>query len=138
MADADDATLAKLLDRYVYVKAQDTLYDRVARAFVTPLAVRRSHLSEMPVTDGRRRNPDDLLFETEAALRADTLTYRPGSPLIIEEGGVRLLNSWTGTTLIPAEGDPGQFISHLSYLLDGDETALGFLLDWCAHLIQRP
>ena len=30
------------------------------------------------------------------------------------------------------------FLEHLNYILDGDTTAIGYILNWFAHLVQKP
>lgn len=50
---------------------------------------------------------------------------------------MRYLNRWTPRDQ-PLEGDVTPFLEHLTYLYDGDEATIKFVLDWMACLVQKP
>ena len=70
--------------------------------------------------------------------KVDSVTFLPGGPEIIEGHDGRRLNRWRPRDFAPAAGSARPFLDHIAYLFDGDGTAIGFVLDWLAHLVQKP
>jgi len=49
------------------------------------------------------------------------------------------LNTWVGPTAVPCEGDPSIIIQYLETVIcDGDKASSEYLLDYLAHMLQRP
>jgi hypothetical protein len=135
--------VTEVLRRYVYVKALDAFWDRGTRTVVSRDAVRHAHWAEMPVSDdGTVLDPIGVLLKRtwgqSVVDRVDTITFMPGSSEIFTENGAVALNVWTPPDIEPVPGDPSPFIEHIGYILDGDAVAIGYLLDFLAHLIQKP
>ncbi|RUX27064.1 hypothetical protein EOA13_21285 [Mesorhizobium sp. M7A.F.Ca.US.011.01.1.1] len=57
--------------------------------------------------------------------------------LIVEENGMRTLNTWKDGGVAAAEGDTSLWDDHLRYLLPG-EGERRWVLRYLAHLVQRP
>ncbi|RWP54373.1 primase-helicase family protein [Mesorhizobium sp.] len=57
--------------------------------------------------------------------------------LIVEENGIRTLNTWKEGGVAAAEGDASIWHDHLRYLLPG-EGERKWILQYLAHLVQRP
>ncbi|MFD2447192.1 primase-helicase family protein [Vogesella fluminis] len=79
------------------------------------------------------------LFASDHGIqKVDAYEFFPNQPQIVEWDGVRYLNRWTPRDFQPVEGDVTPFLEHLTYLYDGDEASLKFVLDWMACLVQKP
>jgi hypothetical protein len=106
-------------------------------------------------TSGRRRfwypQPDYVLslgFEPEYHEDDDTvfvvterIEFMPGQPEITHDAdGCRVLNLWKPPqwTADDNAGDPRFFLDHLAYVFDNDEPAIEHVLNFLAHLVQRP
>ncbi|UPK32221.1 DUF5906 domain-containing protein [Bradyrhizobium sp. 186] len=72
---------------------------------------------------------------------AERVEFLPGAPEITHDGdGCRVLNLWKPPPWND-EGhteEPAVFLEHLAYLLDNDTPAIEHVLDFLAHLVQRP
>lgn len=72
---------------------------------------------------------------------AEKVGFLPGQGEIAhDKDGCRILNMWQPpiwSVDLSAEV-PTTFIEHVRYLVDDDETALAHLLNFFAHLVQRP
>lgn len=72
---------------------------------------------------------------------AARVEFLPGEPEITHDGdGCRVLNLWKPplwTANGPAE-EPSVFLENLIYILDNDATAIKHVLNFLAHLVQRP
>lgn len=65
----------------------------------------------------------------------DTLVYAP--PPV--EAGPKDYNGWKGLAVSPREGDWSKIYYQLHQVMcRGDEDLLGWLLNWCAALLQKP
>ena len=111
---------------------------------------------------GDRNVPNQYLKRSDAGLiLARVLTaHFPGqptapviqlflhSPLTIEYVGIyshpieereKQLNVWKGWTLQPKQGECGRIMAFLrDVICDGDEEVFRYLLNWLAHMLQRP
>jgi hypothetical protein len=123
------------LARYIYVKIRDQLFDRQTRDFLSVRAVVRAHAHEVP--DGTSIQ-HLLLSGPDAVKKTDGLTFWPGQPEIVTEDGGNRLNLWRRPDLSPREGSVMPFLHHVGRIFDGDETAISFVLDFFAHLVQLP
>ena len=70
--------------------------------------------------------------------RVDKITFLPGSSEIVTEDGAKCLNVWTPPDIVPKAGDASPFLNHIDYILDSDPAAISYLLDYLAHLVQKP
>ncbi|MDJ0390861.1 DUF5906 domain-containing protein [Roseomonas sp. E05] len=123
------------LSRYVYVKGRDQFFDRQTRDFHTLRAVSRAHAHELP----EGTNFTQLLLSgPDAVEKADGVTFWPGQPELVEEDGGMRLNLWRQPGLTAREGRVGPFLRHVAHILDDDETAIHFVLNFLAHLVQQP
>src|SRR5580704_8504396 len=71
----------------------------------------------------------------------DCLDFVPGGEEItFDEDGTIVLNLWQPPPwqLDPKAEAPQLFLEHLAYLFDGDQAAIEHVLNWIAHLVQRP
>ena len=72
---------------------------------------------------------------------AEGLDFLPGQPEITRDAlGRKLLNLWRppGWTSNGTHPEPTLFLEHMRYLFDADQAAIDHVLDFVAHLIQRP
>ncbi|MEY9881778.1 primase-helicase family protein [Bradyrhizobium sp. USDA 329] len=72
---------------------------------------------------------------------AERVEFLPGEPEISHDrDGCRVLNLWTPP---PWDGEgyteePTVFLEHLAYIFDNDSAAIEHVLNFLAHLVQRP
>ena len=130
------AEALQALMRYIYVAALDKLWDRVTRQYLSVGAACRRHAEEY----GEPTDVFELVINNASAVRkVDRVNFRPKQDEIYTDArGGLVLNFWRPTDLKPVEGDATRFLQHVSYILDGDEDAAGYVLDYFAHLVQRP
>lgn len=72
---------------------------------------------------------------------AERVEFLPGKPEIThDDDGCRVLNLWKPTpwTTDDHTGEPTVFLEHLAYILDNDAVAIEHVLNFLAHLVQRP
>lgn len=72
---------------------------------------------------------------------AEAVEFLPDQPEITKDDlGRTVLNLWRKPALevFPGAPEPTLFLKHVSYLLNDDQIAISHLLDFIAHLIQRP
>lgn len=72
---------------------------------------------------------------------AERLDFLPGQPEITEdEDGAIILNLWREPKwqLLNDVVTPSLFLDHLRYVLDGDGTATEHVVNYIAHLLQKP
>jgi hypothetical protein len=66
----------------------------------------------------------------------DTLTFRPGYPLLARDPeDQHAVNTWRPIERVAAAGDDYLFLRHIDYLFGADAPRF---LDWLAHIEQRP
>ncbi|MGJ0506074.1 MAG: primase-helicase family protein [Methylocystis sp.] len=72
---------------------------------------------------------------------AEAVEFLPGQAELSKDGLGRLvLNLWRAPSWQIAEAaeEPTLFLDHLSYLFDGDKQVVDHILNFLAHLLQRP
>ncbi len=72
---------------------------------------------------------------------AEVVEFRPGEGEITRDDlGRRVLNLWRAPAIIEQldAPEPAPFIDHVKYLLDDDDIAINHVMDFIAHLVQRP
>ena len=131
--------------QYVFVKQINAFWDRQARTVFELQAVRNMHLAEMPVNPvsekHKKVDPLDVMLEGELGQtcdRVDIITFHPGKDEIFQEGESAALNNWTKPDLVPIKGDASPFLDHVFYILDGEKVVIDHVLDYLAHMVQKP
>lgn len=72
---------------------------------------------------------------------AERIEFMPGEPEVAHDAdGCRVLNLWRPPSWTADDHDeePTFFLEHLRYLFDNDETAIEHVLNFLAHVVQRP
>jgi hypothetical protein len=72
---------------------------------------------------------------------AERVEFLPGEPEITHDrDGCRVLNLWTPPpwSAVDDAVEPTVFLEHLAYLFDNDGPAIDHVLNFLAHLVQRP
>lgn len=94
----------------------------------------------------QRNNPAKQFFEHHARRIVDTLTYVPGGPLLIQQGAMQAVNTWTPSPAIaPAQrrvptitdADVKPWLDHWTNIIP-DARVRETFLDWQAFITQRP
>lgn len=133
--------------RYVFVKDINAFWDRETRHLYKLEAIRHAHWSEMPPTDkGVPTDPQDVLIKGQhvggdkgCVDKVDRIGFLPGETAeIFDEDGGKSLNIWIKPDILPIKGDVTPFLDHIKYLVDQEQFAADYLLDYFAHLIQFP
>lgn len=100
--------------------AIDTVYTKIMEPKVTPIHFLRMHPGQQVVQD----------FKYKPGL------YNPGS-IIIEDEGLKYVNTYRPCSLVPKEGDISIFLDHLKYLFP-IEWQREHILDWISFIFQNP
>jgi uncharacterized protein DUF5906 len=82
------------------------------------------------------REGDDSVFVV-----TERIEFMPGQPEVTHDpDGCRVLNLWKPPqwTAAPNAGEPTFFLEHLAYIFDNDGPAIEHVLNFLAHLMQRP
>jgi Family of unknown function (DUF5906) len=85
------------------------------------------------------RDRDDVRLDRVAGIE-----FAPGQPSVFKgpeaSGGKMLLNTWHEPMRCASASmaSPRLFEAHVRYICNGDEAVADHLLDWVAHLVQRP
>ncbi|MGF6230708.1 hypothetical protein QFZ27_004663 [Inquilinus ginsengisoli] len=143
MSKKNDATSAasvqsKLKTRYIFIIRSAAFWDQSMRTFVEPRALDLAFARTKLKVPGS----DDLVSATMYARHcgwdADDISFMPGEDEFFDERGVRYFNLWRPTTVRAVEDDVTPFVEHARYILDGDEVAIRYVLDFMAHVVQHP
>src|SRR5262249_2645308 len=81
------------------------------------------------------------LFYDQRLLITERIEFLPGEPEITNDADdCRVLNLWRPPAWKEDKnaGEPTIFLQHLAYLLDDDQGPIEHVLNFFAHLIQRP
>lgn len=130
-AKDDDGSADCLVRRYIYHKDQDKFYDLVTGQVLKIESVNRTyaHIHMRPLAT-------TLMFRRPDLIKADNMAYIPGQPRITKWNGMLVINMWKYEQHIkPIEGDPEPWLSHLSYLMDENDSQ--HFLTWAAYTIQQ-
>jgi phage/plasmid primase-like uncharacterized protein len=90
---------------------------------------------------GERVDPIDVLIKGALGSpcdKVDIISFVPGKNEIFQEEESVALNIWTKPDIVPIEGDASPFLDHVTYVFDGDHQIVEYVLDFLAHLVQRP
>lgn len=83
---------------------------------------------------GKDVNPVDLWFESPSRKEYERVTFAPGQVLPKNE-----LNLWSGWAIEPTPGDISPFLDLTTKVIcAGDSELADWLLDWAAHIFQKP
>jgi Family of unknown function (DUF5906) len=72
---------------------------------------------------------------------AERIEFLPGQPEVTHDADeCRVLNLWKppAWTVDDQAAEPAFFLEHLRYIFDNDETAIEHVLNFLAHIVQRP
>lgn len=85
------------------------------------------------------RNPHDKLTGSKTLPKVEGFDYRPGDSRLVlcEPDGTKRANIWQPSGVTPVAGDASPILDHFNYLIP-DEATRRHLLDYVAHLLQRP
>jgi len=119
-------------ERFVWVRNLERFYDKRTNDLLSKGAMNDGYYD---VYAGKVAN--DLLFDHET-VKVEALTFWPGQGEIIQDQGRRCFNTWVAPQIEAGTGDPAPFLDHLKFLVDGDDTAYGYLLNWFAFHVQHP
>jgi hypothetical protein len=82
----------------------------------------------------------DIRYD-DALIIAERIEFLPGQEEVTHDvDDCRVLNLWRPPEWKEDDsaGEPKLFLEHLAYLLDNDQTAVEHVLNFIAHLVQRP
>lgn len=136
-ADPQPPTRIQVAARtHVYVGQIDKVMNFMTHQFMTLTALARricEHGDDVPETVA------NLLHAERGLIKVDTVAFEPGKEAIFEdENGTVFLNLWAPVNIQPAAGDVELFLRHLRLIFDQDEVAVNFMLDFMAHMLQKP
>lgn len=129
---------------------QQWVFNRVCAAeFGFPYRTKQGHTKRWKPQDDidetfiRYHEPEYIEgdWREDPFIIAERLEFAPAEPeLTYDTDGCRVLNLWRAppwkiNTALPA---PAPLLDHVGYLLDGDSQAIEHVLDFIAHLVQRP
>jgi Family of unknown function (DUF5906) len=129
---------------------KDWVYRRIAKAdYGIPYIDKSGHKKlwypDLSTMVGAYYEPQDyagdILYHQDFLMIAERIEFLPGEPEITHDADdCRVLNLWR-----PPEwkedghaGEPALFLQHLMYIFDDDQLATDHVLNFLAHLIQRP
>ena len=119
-------------ERYAYITGMDRIYDLQARQFVKTDAFRKTY------NIGQDDIHDEAFIQGKMK-RFDAITYWPGMKSGVEVSleGRQCLNTWTPSTLAPAEGDASPWLDLFKHMRMKPEEA-EHVLDYFAFMLQHP
>ena len=132
----------ELVGRYVYIATENKWIDRYTRETLAPEALntKEAHTMELlALNDGEdpRRATDALAIRNDT-LKVDVRSYWPGIHNdLIHIGKIDAVNTWQPSSLEVVEGDITPWWKLFCHLFP-DEGARNRILDWMAHILQKP
>lgn len=132
------------IDRYIFIKPFNQFYDTVSGQLMVQDALNSFYLDSHPGTKGSPKAAKVFFLTADKKTHfADGLGWVPTgldapqrNELVFEDEGARLVNSWRGAALTPAEGDCGPWLELCEYLLPDAEEREG-ALNFLAAIVQR-
>lgn len=129
-----DPGLAPLQAKYVLDTKSGLFFDVLNGRDKTREDFDRSYTRDIQ----KNRTASIAFRNSRVSCLADEHDFLVGNEeLIVEENGIRKLNTWKDGGVAAAEGDASLWLDHLRYLLPGDGERR-WLLQYLAHLVQRP
>lgn len=123
------------LHLYAYVQEAAGFIDRQTGEILKKEQVRDFHKWEC------YGNLANLLLDDGRLLRARGVTFWPGQPEKVMEGKKDCLNLWRpeqDAVVQPRKGDIAPFLEHIEEVVDGEEIAAAYLLNWMCHVARFP
>lgn len=149
--ERDNDPVDALFERHVWVERQEAIFDthdlrlRTRGMFDPYCAYMGPVWAQQKTTPWHffLREPDQLSPMTPVARRQTVLdiTYRPGEPLIYQNGSDAFINRWRAPAGIPdgpvTDADIQPWLDHIEHIIP-DATERRNLLGWMASVAQRP
>ena len=143
LADENTKNLARFLMavatvtyRFKFVLEADAFWDIRTQSLRKKTAVFDSVRHYFSPFDGAATKAKSALLDNDYN-KYDRLVFEPGKEPELEIDGVRCINTWIATDLVPVDGDPKPMEDHIEWLLEGKENA-SVLLDYLAFVVQNP
>jgi len=92
----------------------------------------------------KRRLLADILFSLDSTIRVSGVTFDPGEELLVERGGGRFVNQWSGFAIPPhpvpvTKTDVHPFLDYLWLVVSSqNEEVYRWVLSWIAHIFKEP
>jgi len=138
-ADPETASWDNVFKRYVWVSGVERIGDTWTRETMTRMqfSVRNNALGNPTSRDA---SPFALFLKDHKRLvQVESVTYRPGLPLFVEEPTGKCMNLWRPSTadIAPSASDDevAPWLEHLRFMYPKDAE---HICDWLASLLQRP
>lgn len=136
-AGKTDSTMLALLQRYVFLKNNNRIYDTETRVEISRDGFDGAFMHL--ITDDK---PSVVFLSDPETIKVDGLIYLPGTNANpVRRGRSVFWNLWSDPGVkLPAEAfkeDVEPWLEHLQYLYP-NKTEQDHLLNWMAHVVQRP
>jgi hypothetical protein len=86
----------------------------------------------------KRGSAADHILRNEAFPRVDAVTYWPNHPRMVEECGLKKLNLWRPTPVVPVCGNVDRFLEHLEFILPDKDEREKIFLPYLAFNVRNP
>jgi hypothetical protein len=93
--------------------------------------------SQLNMLHPQRRVRAADVFRKRGGKIVEAVTYRPGEGRFVVEGDMELLNLYRPPVLQASDGHPGPWLDLVLHVIP-DESARHHVIDFFAHLVQRP
>ncbi len=125
--------LVPLVDQYIYIDTKDSYLRISDKQILTPKALNTVHIQQYP---GGEIPKACVVFDTDPARRVCSgLGWMPVPDSIIELGGVKYANTFTGFAVEPVAGDVSEWLALCEHIY-GEHVDL--VLDHMAFTVQFP
>lgn len=138
-ADPEAASWENVFSRYVWIAGVERIGDTWTRETLskTQFNVRNNGLGDP--TSSTKSAYAIFLRDHKRLTQVDSITYRPGMPLFVEEVTGRCLNLWRPSTAnIPnaaTDDEVENWLKHLRFMYPKEADTI---CDWLAALLQQP
>jgi len=136
-AETNSDAVLELLQRYVFLKNHNRIYDTITRNELSREGFDGSYLHVFG-----KGKPSEIFLTDPEAVKVDGLIYLPGETKNpVKRDGAVLWNIWRSPgVILPAEAtheDVEPWLEHLHYLYP-NHSEQNHLLNWMAWTLQRP
>jgi hypothetical protein len=133
------AHLEKLIERFVFVTWEQEYFDRERNVLIGDKAIRHLLTPYMPRKNGREVDPVERLMRSRHKDAVEAMAFHPGEDSIFTYNKRRYANTFHDRSPEPLEptSDDLEKIAWLFGRID-DEMYRGWLLQFYAHMVQRP
>ena len=138
-ADIRKAHLEKLIERFVFVTWEQEYFDRDRNVLIGDKAIRHLLTPYMPRKNGKEKDPIDELMRSKHKDAVEAMAFHPGEASIFTYNKRRYANTFHDRSpepLAPTDDELAK-IDWLFGRID-DEMYRGWLLQFYAHMVQRP